>query len=180
MPAVSQRRKRPSFYRTLPIWAQWVIPFAVAIAVILFLVLWVHHQTNDVPSEAAVTNKGALKEQARENTILEEQIQAPKHAQAKAGAAPAAALKGAITTWLNHQISIGAYGGPLTKESCGTTPLYASSSTRVVMKCEMVTANVTYPFYGVVVPATGKITFCQQDTAPVYGTPDAKFSKSCV
>ncbi len=151
MPAVSQRRKRPSFYRTLPVWAQWVIPFAVAIAVILFLVLWVHHQTNDVPSEAAVTNKGALKEQSRENTILEEQIQAPKQAQAKAGAAPAVALKGAITAWLNHQISIGAYSGPLTRVSCGTAKLridgrltiLASTSARAVQQCTAVTANVT-------------------------------------
>jgi hypothetical protein len=44
----------------------------------------------------------------------------------------------------------------------------------------MVTANVTYPFYGVVVPSTRQITYCRQVAPPRYREKDLRLSRSCL
>ena len=175
---MSTRSKRPSFYRRLPVWAQWVLPFGVAAILIVALIVWVHHETNDVPSEAGVTSKTAVLEQDQQDATLMKQMQAPRVAHAATGVAPADALKDAITTWLKHQIKIGTYNGPLTHAACAATA--GSTRARASFKCEMVTANVTYDFYGVVIPATGSVTYCQKITPYVYGMKGYPLAKSCV
>jgi hypothetical protein len=177
MPAVRQQRPKRFNYRDLPVWLQWALPFGIAIVVVLALVLYVHHQSDDTPSEAQVVSPSAIEEQNREANILMAQLQAPLHAKLKAGVTPATGLRFAITHWLDHQIAIGALSGPLDRESC--SPTVGSTSARVAFKCNMVTANVTYPFYGVVIPSTGRITYCRLVAPPRYREQDL-LSRSCL
>lgn len=178
MPAVRQQRPKRFNYRALPVWLQWVLPFSIAIIAVVALVVYVHHQTDDTPSEAPVNTPGAIVEQNREAAVLMAQYQAPHHATLAAGITPADGLKLAITHWLDHQISIGTYNGPLTGGSCTTTK--GSTGTRVALLCKMVTANVTYPFYGVVVPATKQIAYCQKVAPAQFGGKNLALSKRCV
>jgi hypothetical protein len=178
MPAVRQQRPKRFNYRALPVWLQWVLPFGIAIIAVVALVLYVQHQTNDTPSEAPVNSPSAIVEQNREAAVLMAQYQAPHYATLATGATPAAGLKVAITRWLDHQISIGTYNGPLTGGSCVDTA--GSTSARVALKCDMVTANVTYPFYGVVVPATKQIAYCQKVAPAQYGGKNLALSKRCL
>lgn len=177
MPAVRQQRPRRFNYRDLPGWLQWALPFGVAIIAVVALVVFVHHQTDDTPGEASVNSPSAIVAQNKEADALMKQEQAPRIAKTVKGASPAASLKIAIAAWLNHQISVGTYGGPLTSESCtpkGGTPA------REAFECKMITANVIYPFYGVVDPSLGSVTYCQQVTSPVIGTPSLNLSSACL
>jgi hypothetical protein len=179
MPTVPQRRPKRFNYRALPVWLQWVLPFGIGIIAVVALVVYVHHQTNDTPSEAPVNSPSAVAAQNKQDSALMRQEQAPQTAKLKPGVAPAEALEAAMATWLDQQIKLGKYAGPLERGTC--TPTAGSTAARAAFKCGMVTANVTYQFYGVVIPATGHVTFCQKVTwPPVYGMPRVKLSKSCV
>jgi hypothetical protein len=178
MPTVPQRRPKRFNYRGLPVWLQWALPFGIAIILVLALVIFVHHETDDTPSEAQVVSPSAIIAQNQEADAVMRQEEAPKSARLKPGVKPAAALKAAIAAWLGRQIKLGAYGGPLTSERCTTTA--GSTAARVAFKCAIVAGSVTYPFYGVVTPATGKIAYCQKVTPPVYGMPGLKLSRRCV
>jgi hypothetical protein len=177
VPAVRQQRQKRFNYRAMPLWAQWALPFGIAIIVVVALVAYTEHQTNDVPTEASVNSPSAIVAQDREADTLMRQEEAPQLAKLQPGVTPAAGIRTAIAGWLNHQIKIGAYGGPLTRQSCSKTT--GSTAARVAFRCEMVTANVKYPFYGVVVPAIGSITYCQKVTPPVYGMAALKLSTAC-
>ena len=178
VPAAHQVRPKRFKYRDLPLWLQWGLPLSVAVAAIVALVLWVNYETNDVPSEAGVNSPNAIVEQNEQDETLMKQQQAPHTAQLRPGVTPTAGLKAAIATWLNNQIRIGAMNGPLTGASCSTTA--GSTAARVAMKCALVTADLTYPFYGVVKPASGQITFCQRVTPPVYGMDAFPLSRGCL
>lgn len=165
-------------YRALPLWLQWALPFTIAIIAVIALVVWVNHETNDVPSEAPVSNRNAIVQQNKQAEALMKQLQAPHTATLRAGATPANALKGAITAWLDTQIRTGQIDGPLKGGRCSQTA--GSSTARVALRCTMVTADVNYPFYGVVEPRHGLITFCQRVTPPIYGMDDFPLSGRCL
>ncbi len=177
MPATRQPPARRLNYRSLPLWFQWALPFTVAGALVIALVVWVHYENHHVPTVAAVINPSALSAQnAQAKTIMRQQ-QAPHSARLTPGLAPATGLERAIAHWLRRQIATGAMNGPLSGGSCVPTP--GSTSARVALRCTMVTAQVNYPFYGVVVPAKGQITYCQRVTPPVYGMDNLPLSPRC-
>lgn len=154
-------------YRSLPLWLQWVIPFAVAGLVVLALVLFVNYETNSVPQTALVTNPGAVKEQNREDTILVRQQQAPHTAKLKAGETAGTALRTAVLAYMTHQINVGAMDGPIRSSSC--RPVGAGGGTRLVFHCGVTASaqRVTYPFDGVVQTSAGVVTYCQRVEPPV-------------
>jgi hypothetical protein len=169
--------RRGSGYRSLPVWLQWVIPFAVAAIVVLALVLFVNYETNSVPQIATVT-PNAAKEENREDTILVQQQQAPHQAKLAAGQPAAAGLRAAVLAYMTHQINIGSMDGPIKRSSC--TPAAGGTSGRLVFNCA-VTASVqmvTYPFDGVVQSASGEITYCQR-VAPPIPSMNVPVSKRC-
>jgi hypothetical protein len=171
-------RRRGSFYRSLPLWLQWVIPFAVAGIVVLALVLFVNYETNSVPAVALVTNPSAVKEENREDTILVQQQQAPHQAKLTAGQPAAAGLRAAVLAYMTHQINVGSMDGPIKRSSC--TPAAGGTGGRLVFHCA-VTASaqiVTYPFDGVVQSASGEITYCQR-VAPPIPSMNVPVSKRC-
>lgn len=163
-------------YRSLPLWLQWVIPFAVGAAVVLALVLFVNHETNSVPQIASIS-PNAAKEENREDTILVRQQQAPHHAALKAGASAVNTLRSSITTWMTRQISLGNMNGPIKRLSCRTTA--GSTGARQVYICDLTaSAALTYPFDGVIQRSTGAITWCQRVTPPVPSM-NVPVSQSC-
>lgn len=165
-------------YRALPVWLQWVLPFSVAAAVVLALVVFVQHETNDVPAVASYNSAAAVREQSREDNILVRQQQAPHHAKLKAGEAAAAGLRGSIVAWMNHQINVGAIAGPIRRTSC--RPASGSTSGRLVFHCALTASaqSVTYPFDGVVQTAVGAITWCKR-VAPPVPSMNVPVSKRC-
>jgi hypothetical protein len=168
--------RRPRFgFRSLPLWLQWVLPFAVAAAVVVALILWVNHENSSVPQTALVTNPNAVKEQNREDTILVKQQQAPHDAKLNAGTSAVDGLRASISAWMTHEISIGAMNGPIKSLSCSTTA--ASSAARLVYSCDLkASAALTYPFDGVV--QKDAITWCQRVTPPVPSM-NVPVSKRC-
>jgi hypothetical protein len=172
------RGRRGSGYRSLPLWLQWVLPFAVAGGLVLALVLFVNYETNSVPAIALVTNPNAVKEENREDTILVHDQQAPHEAKLKASASPTVALRTAVVGYMTHQISLGSMDGPIKRSSCRSAT--GGTSSRLVFHCD-VTASaqmVTYPFDAVVQPSSGVITYCQR-VAPPIPRMNVPVSKRC-
>lgn len=165
-------------YRALPVWLQWVLPFGVAAVVVVALVIFVQHETNDVPAVASYNSAAAVREQFREDNILVRQQQAPHHARLKTGEAAAAGLRGSIVAWMNHQIDVGAIAGPIRRTSC--RPASGTTGGRLVFHCELTASaqSVTYPFDGVVETAAGAITWCKR-VAPPIPSMNVPVSKRC-
>jgi hypothetical protein len=165
MPVQQAFEPRRRGFRALPPWLQFSMTFGIAAVVIVAVVLYVHHAGNDTSKEAPVTSAKAVKEENREAGILVRQNQAPHVTVLAAGAAPAVGLKDAVDKYMNHQIDIGVITGPLSRSSCEMRS--GGTSSRQTLRCDVRAADVTYPFYGVVDPKSGQITYCKKDQAPV-------------
>jgi hypothetical protein len=144
---------------------QWVLPLGVGAALVILLVLFVRHQTNDVPLIAKVTSPTAIAEQNREDHIIVRQQQAPHVVKLKRGATPSDGLRAAVVGYMANQISHGAMDGPITRASCRSVA--GGTRARRVLRCDVTASDVTYPFDGVVQPAAGVITYCQRVQPPV-------------
>ncbi len=153
-------------YRALPRWAQWTIPFAVAAAVVIALVEFVNYETNDVSAIAGVSSPKAVAEENREDTILVHQQQAPHVVKLGSSQSPAAGLHAAVVAYMTHQINIGSMDGPIRSSSCARA---GGTSSRQVFRCQVTASaqHVTYPFDGVVEPASRLVTYCQRVAPPV-------------
>jgi hypothetical protein len=152
-------------FRGLPAWLQFSVTLGIGAIVIVAVVLYVHHVGNDSAQEAPVTSPKAVKEENREANILVRQDQAPHHASLGPGSAAADGLRAAVLKYMRHQINIGVISGPVTKSSCVARS--GSTSTRQSLRCDVTAADVTYPFYGVVEPKSGQITYCKKDQPPI-------------
>lgn len=155
---------RPRGFRALPLWVQFGLSFGIAAVVIVAVVLYVHHAGNSTNQEAPVTSAKAVKEENREANILVRQDQTPHLVKLAANVSAPDGLRSAVLKYMQHQIQIGVISGPISKSSC--VPRGGSSS-RQALRCDVTAANVTYPFYGVVEPATGQITYCKKDAPPI-------------
>jgi hypothetical protein len=143
------------------------LPFTVAGAFVLAVVLFVNHETNDVPAVASYNSQSAVAEQHREDAILVRQQQAPHVARAASGEAPAVAARRAVVAYMNRQINSGSMAGPIRHASCRAAA--GSTRGRLVFHC-FVTASalvVTYPFDDVVQPRAGTVTYCQRVAPPI-------------
>jgi hypothetical protein len=168
-------------YRSLPTWLQWAIPFGIAAGVVIALVLYVEHQTNDVSPIAGVTSKSALIEENREDTDLVREQQAPHVAKLAPGVAPSAALRAAVVGYMHHEVKLSVMPGPVKSSSChavGSGGGGRPDPSRLVIHCDVTAATVTYPFYGVVQPSAKLITYCQR-VAPPIPTLNIPVSKRC-
>jgi hypothetical protein len=173
---VNSSPRRGFRYRSLPVWLQWLLPFGTAAILIVALVVWVHHQTYDVPQIANVTNPKAIAEQNREDTIIVQQQQQPHVEKLKAGATPAEGLRAAVVGYMHYQINHGVMDGPIKSASCKALP--GGVPGRQVLRCDVTAADVTYPFDGVVDPVAGVITYCQRVEPPIPSM-NIPVDKSC-
>ena len=142
-----------------------MLPFGVGAALVVGLVLFVHHQTNDMPLIAKVTSPQAIAEQNREDRIHVRQQQAPHVVKLKPGVTPSDGLHTAVVGYMTKQIDDGAMDGPINRASCRS--VRGGTTARQVLRCDVTAADVNYPFDGVVQPAAGVITYCQRVTPPV-------------
>jgi hypothetical protein len=143
-----------------------VIPFAVAAAVVVAVVEFVNYETNDVSAIAGVSSPKAVAEQNREDTILVRQQQAPHVVKLNPGQSPVHGIRAAVVGYMAHQINLGSMDGPIKSASCLRA---GGTSSRQVFHCQVTASaeGVTYPFDGVVQPASGVITYCQRVAPPV-------------
>jgi hypothetical protein len=165
-------------YRSLPLWAQWAIPFAVAAAVVIALVVFVNYETNKVPAVAGISSPNAIREQNREDTILVQQQQAPHVVTLTAGESPSRAIRAAVVAYMIRQINSGAIDGPIRSASCTAA---GATTGRLLFHCHVTASaqQVTYPFYGVVQPASHRVTYCQR-VAPPIPSMNVPVSKRCL
>ncbi len=157
-------------------WLQWLLPFSIAALVVVALVVFVHHQTNDVPQIANVTSKSAIVEQNREDTLIVQQQQAPHVVKLRVGQPGEVGLRAAVVKYINSQVSHGAMPGPVKSSVCRT--LTGGTTARQLFRCDVTAADVTYPFDGVVEPAASAITYCQR-VAPPVPSMNIPVSKRC-
>lgn len=183
MPAVHypgderSRGRRGLNYRSLPLWLQWLLPFAVAGGLVLALVLFVQSASN-APAQDNYNSAAAVREQYREANILVRQQQAPRHATLRAGQSAVAGVRAAVVGYIDRQINGGFMDGPITRASCRSVA--GGTSTRLLFHCD-VTASalaVTYPFDGVVQTRARAITYCQRITPPLPSV-NVPVSKAC-
>jgi hypothetical protein len=163
-------------YRSLPTWLQWVIPFGIAGVLVIAVVVFVQHETNDSP-QYALPNQNELVQQNREDAELVRQQQAPRVARLVAGVAPTAGLRTAVVRYMNYEVNHGVMDGPVASSSCHPVS-GGSDSSRLVLTCSVKAAGVTYPFLGVVQPAVKRITYCQR-VAPPVPSMNIPVSKRC-
>ena len=183
VPAVNYPRdgrsgqRRRFHFRSLPLWLQWFLPFAVAAGVVLAVVLFVQSASN-APVEDNYNSPAAVREQYREDNILVRQQQAPRHATLKAGQSAAAGVRAAVVGYMTRQINGGFMDGPIKRASC--TSVAGGTSTRLVFHCDVTASalTVTYPFDGVVQRRSGAITYCQRITPPLPSM-NVPVSKRC-
>jgi hypothetical protein len=145
-------------------WVRMALALGVAAALVAALVVWVHHATDDTPSEAPVSNPKAVAEQNREAAVVVGQDQRPHVVAFSAGGAPAAAVRHAVTGYMSAQIRQGWIGGPLMHSGCERA---GGPPARQVWHCTVVAANVNYPFDAVVEPVARRLTYCKRDLPPV-------------
>ncbi len=145
-------------------WVRMTLSLGVVAALIAALVLWVHHSTDDTPSEAQVSNPKAIAEEHREAEIVVGQDQRPHVVALAAGAVPAAAISKAVTGYMRTQIRKGLIDGRLMRSGCARA---GGSDSRQLWHCTVVVANVNYPFDGVIEPAGRRLTYCKRDMPPI-------------
>jgi len=145
-------------------WVRMTLALGVVAILIAALVVWVNHSTNDTPAEAPVNNPKAVAEEHREAQIVVGQDQQPHVVALAPGAAPAAAIRNAVTGYMRTQIRRGLIDGRLTRSGCTRA---GGNGSRQVWHCTVVVASVNYLFDGVVEPAAERLTYCKRDLPPV-------------
>jgi hypothetical protein len=167
--------RRSLTYRSLPVWVQWVLPFAVAIVLIVALVVFVHHETDDVSQIASVNSHSAIVEQNREDTIIVRQQQAPHVFKLNTAVSARVNARRAVVLYMRGQIDHGVMDGPIKSAGCKTI---GGTTSRLVLHCDVVASVVKYPFDVVVAPSAGSLTYCQR-VAPPLPTMNIPVSKRC-
>jgi len=144
---------------------QWVLPFSVAIAVVLAVVLYTHYETNDVNQQVDNYNSTSAEVQENEqDTIIVKQQQAPHVLKLEAGLSAKASARKAVVGYMHYEINHSVMDGPIKSSSCtsaGGTP------SRLVLQCDVVASVVKYPFDVVVQRPAGTLTYCQVVAPPV-------------
>jgi hypothetical protein len=150
-------------YRSLPVWLQWLLPFSIAAIVFVALIVFVHHQTDDVPAIASVNGKAAAVQNQEDRTIVSQQ-QAPHVFKLRGAVTATAGAKQAVDRYMSYEISHGAMDGPLKSSTCKSV---GGTKSRSVLQCRVTASVVTYPFDVVVAPSAHTATYCQRVAPPV-------------
>lgn len=141
-----------------------VLSLGVAAAVVAALVIFVERANHNTSTEAPVNNPRAVAEEHREAEIVVGQDQRPHVVALAPSAAAGKALKKAVTAYMRSQVSRGMINGELMGSRCSRT---GGSRSRQLWRCDVVVANVRYPFDAVIEPAARRITYCKRDAPPV-------------
>jgi hypothetical protein len=143
-----------------PLWARWVISLGAGLILLLALILFVEHNSNN---SEATQSPSAVVRANREAEVVVSQDQAPHVAVVPAGAGAQAAIARAVRSDMTKLIVGAIVDGPLTRVGCTRAGTHAGQP---AFRCTAVAAGVNYPFLGVVDLATRRVTYCKRDVPP--------------
>jgi hypothetical protein len=144
-----------------PLWARWVLSLGAGIIVLVALVLFVEHNSNN---SQATQSPGAVARANREAAVVVAQDQAPHVVALNPGSSARAAVTRAIRADMTTMINNGIIEGPVSRAACAQT---GGHSGRLAFSCTAVAAGVNYPFLGVVDTQGRQVTYCKRDEPPV-------------
>lgn len=145
-----------------PLWLQWVLSIAVAVAAIFALVRFVQSSTNN---QLTTENAAGVQQQNQEAEALVAEDQAPHVVRLPAHTAPRTALNRAIRADMTTLVGDGALDGPLQRSSCAPAGTPGKAGQR--FSCTVSAAGVSYPFVGVVDARAHTVVYCKRDPPPV-------------
>lgn len=157
--------RRAISYKALPLWLQWALPFGIALAVVIAVVLYTHYETSDVNQQVDnYNNQSAEVQENQEDTIIVKQQQAPHVFKLEAGLSLKASARKAVVRYMNYEINHDVMDGPIKSSVCTSA---GGTASRLVLQCDVVASVVKYPFDVVVKPTAGTGTYCQRVAPPV-------------
>lgn len=155
-------RKGSLWMRLFPaLWMRWAISIIVGAAAIVALVLFVEHNNNN--SEAQGSAKSLEREQ-QEDKVLIGADQAPHTVVLRGGRSVNAGFVAAVRADIHNGLRTGDIQGTVQRIGCHHSGARAG---RVAYRCVAQVQNVKYPFVGVYVAKTQRITYCKRDPPPV-------------
>jgi hypothetical protein len=145
----------------IPLSARWAISLVVAIVLVVLLVGFVDHHSNN--SLAHVSRKN-LNTEAAQARIVIGQDQAPVTVHLAGGASAQAALIAGVRRDMNRRITSATIDGPLTGVVCGVS---GHRGARAGYHCLAEAGHVRYPFVAVLTPSAHRVVFCKKDFPPI-------------
>jgi hypothetical protein len=149
----------------LPLWLQWTLSLLVAAVAIVLLVRFVDAQSTPQAQAPHISAKGA-RILNREAEILDAQEQAPMVSHFAAGVTVTAAIEHAIASYMTTEINFDRLDGPLRATLCFPV---STAAARVAFRCSALARSTSYPFVGVVDPATRTVVYCRHNPPPERG-----------
>ena len=162
MRTLGSMRKGSLWMRLFPaLWMRWAISITVGAAAIVALVVFVEHNNNNSEAKGS---PGALVREQQEAQALIGADQAPHTFVVRDGQSLNAGLVAAVRGDLRNGLKTGDIQGRIQKIDCRRSGARAG---RVAYHCVAQVQNVKYPFLGVYVAKTKRITYCKRDFPPV-------------
>lgn len=153
-------------------WVRWVLPFAVAIALMIGLIAFVNAHNTD---SLAVQSPAQAARVEREGAIVTAQDQAPHVLSITGHGSAQAAMVHAVHTEMLVLIDNGTASGPLQRITCRPA---GRRGTLIGFHCTALAVGTGYRFVGVVDPARHQLIYCKHDEPPVPGE-DIPVSRRC-
>lgn len=154
------------------VWVRWVLPFAVAVALMIGLITFVNAHNTD---SLAVQNPAQAARVEREGAIVTAQDQAPHVLHITVHGSAEATMVRAMRAEMAHLIDNGTASGPLQRITCQAAGRRGAVSG---FRCTAVAVGTGYRFLGVVDPPRHQLIFCKHDEPPVPGE-DIPVSRRC-
>jgi len=144
-----------------PLWARWVLSFAVAIVALVALIVFVDRHNND---NLATQSPKAVARANREAEIVVAQDQAPHVLALRSVSDPRAAFTRAVRNDMNYRINRGIIDGNLDHVRCSRNGRRGGT---LSFNCVATADQVNYQYMGVVHLAARQLIYCKRDAPPV-------------
>jgi hypothetical protein len=157
-----------AFVRRQPLWARYVVTFAIAGILFAALIIFVSHNQQPLTEAPASSNKAQAQATQRQDTELVEQQQAPHVVKLAKRMSATSAASSAVHAYMAREVSHGFIAGPV--DGMATCQATGGSSARKRFRCHVTSGQkltkLLYPFDAVVQPRAAKVTYCQVVTPP--------------
>jgi hypothetical protein len=145
----------------LPLWAKWVLSFAVGAVLLVALIIFVDHNNTDSPRSQ---NLAAQTRANQEAALVVERDQAPHVIKLRHDATPVTGFIGAVRATMTDLVNRGIVDGPLQKVRCTR---HGGGAGAPALTCVATANDVNYDFVGVVNLREHRLTYCKRDEPPV-------------
>jgi hypothetical protein len=154
---------------------QWLLSLTVAAAAVVLLIRFV--DANSTPrAQAPHVSAAGARSLNREAEIIDAQLQAPHVVRFSAGVAPITAIEQAIAAYMTTEIDFNRIAGPLHNTLCFRVT--AVEGPRIAYRCSALSRDTSYPFEGIVLPATHMVVYCRHNPPPQPGD-NVSVSRRC-